>query len=434
MNKLLLQLTFLLLTSTSIVAQPTIDGSSSGESAYTSLATWTQADTGFGDFGITSLKGHADATDLYIMVDGTCEDNFNDIFIFLNASSAANAYPTGVQLPTGSDNLSPFSALSATLDFDVNYGIRLTHDFQNPQAFVSIIKYSACQGGCPDEFLGTIVTDGTPLTASGTSYDGIQIAYDHSGNLSSNNGNQGFELKIPLSVIEASAGDDFQLFAMYGNDDFISANTLPEIPGQSGTNLGSNPDLTAPAADLFTAAAPLPVTLSSFDAIKEGRAVAIKWSTATEQNNDYFEVQRSTDNDWTRIATVRGAGDSYNTQNYIVIDENPIAGQSYYRLKQVDFDGRYEYSATVSVVFNTNDEASIYPNPASNNVFVNIGNNSSIHQVEVYSLDGKMLIQKRVGDSELLAVDVSNLSDGMKFIVLRDAQGALIQQSKFVKQ
>ncbi|MBI2967714.1 MAG: hypothetical protein HYY40_07865 [Bacteroidetes bacterium] len=99
---------------------------------------------------------------------------------------------------------------------------------------------------------------------------------------------------------------------------------------------------------------PLPVELLYFNAFPENNIVKTEWSTASETNNDYFVVERVAGADenslplggkgWAQIGTVQGAGNSRIILNYVFYDEEPCSGLSYYRLRQVDYDGRFSYS------------------------------------------------------------------------------------------
>ena len=113
---------------------------------------------------------------------------------------------------------------------------------------------------------------------------------------------------------------------------------------------------------------PLPIELLSFNATPHNNIVNLNWITATETNNDFFTVERSTDGiHFEPIITVDGAGNSFSTLHYSSVDEKPIIGVSYYRLKQTDYDGQYSYSNIVSVAFNLpNATVTIYPNPSDN--------------------------------------------------------------------
>jgi len=100
--------------------------------------------------------------------------------------------------------------------------------------------------------------------------------------------------------------------------------------------------------------------------------VEINWSTASETNNDFFSVERSSDGlNFEKLLEVKGVGDSDNITNYQASDERPLFGLSYYRLKQTDFDGQFEYSPVVSVFLEGKDEPrlTLYPNPSPNGQF-----------------------------------------------------------------
>jgi hypothetical protein len=98
---------------------------------------------------------------------------------------------------------------------------------------------------------------------------------------------------------------------------------------------------------------PVPVVLSKFTGVKSGKNVVLQWTTASEKNNHYFEVQRSTDNrNFEPIGTVKGNGNSSAVNQYVFNDVDAFAkyqGTLYYRLKQVDYSGAFEWSNVVSI-------------------------------------------------------------------------------------
>ncbi|MFK7771152.1 MAG: T9SS type A sorting domain-containing protein [Saprospiraceae bacterium] len=111
----------------------------------------------------------------------------------------------------------------------------------------------------------------------------------------------------------------------------------------------------------------LPIELLRFTAKAHNQTVIVKWSTATELNNDYMLIERSTDSrELQEIGMVQGAGTTNELQEYTFIDKNPEAGINYYRLLQVDFDGTATSSNIVSIDFTPkNGDLSIYPNPTT---------------------------------------------------------------------
>ncbi|MBX2946998.1 MAG: hypothetical protein KF725_14280 [Cyclobacteriaceae bacterium] len=110
---------------------------------------------------------------------------------------------------------------------------------------------------------------------------------------------------------------------------------------------------------------PLPVELVYFRAsLTPEKLVNLQWQTASELNNDAFEVERSKDGfDFTSIARVNGAGTTPTKNDYALLDQFPLSGTSYYRLKQIDFDGTYTYSPVISIK-RGDDPFTVYPNPA----------------------------------------------------------------------
>lgn len=119
---------------------------------------------------------------------------------------------------------------------------------------------------------------------------------------------------------------------------------------------------------LFSGPSPLPVSLSSFAATPQGSNVAVTWTTASEQNNAGFEVQRATNGvDFTTLGKVAGSINSQTLKAYRYVDASPLGATSYYRLKQLDQDGRVAYSPIVAVRLATGVATtfSVYPNPTS---------------------------------------------------------------------
>jgi len=128
----------------------------------------------------------------------------------------------------------------------------------------------------------------------------------------------------------------------------------------------------------------LPVELVSFDAAKKNETVLVSWITASEINNDYFTVERSDDGiSFEKIGYVIGNGNSSQVINYQFIDQQPLKGTSYYRLRQTDYNGVNEVFDMVAIKFLSEGEiGDIYPNPSANSLFFDIGRSSD----EVYTI------------------------------------------------
>jgi hypothetical protein len=111
---------------------------------------------------------------------------------------------------------------------------------------------------------------------------------------------------------------------------------------------------------------PIQVELTSFTAQVSSRVVTLYWSTATEQNNQGFEIQRSTDGNFRAIGFVNGFGTTTEVHNYSFTDNDVQVGTYYYRLKQVDYDGSFEYSEVIEAEVGTPANFALeqnYPNP-----------------------------------------------------------------------
>ena len=121
----------------------------------------------------------------------------------------------------------------------------------------------------------------------------------------------------------------------------------------------------------------IPVELTSFTATTNGKEVILNWSTATELNNQGFEIQRSTEGEeFFTVGFVNGHGTTTEQQNYSYADRNLDDGKYYYRLKQVDYDGSYEYSDVVEVdfrAFNSYLLEQNYPNPFNPTTTIGFG-------------------------------------------------------------
>jgi len=167
--------------------------------------------------------------------------------------------------------------------------------------------------------------------------------------------------------------------------------------------------------------ATLPIELTSFSAKKTKEIVNLNWQTATETNNNYFTVERSLNaKDWEAIAQVKGAGNSNELLNYSAMDNKPIKGINYYRLKQTDFDGKYSYSSIRKIQLASNSAIRIYPNPTQNTISIE-GVDATIQDIRIYNVIGAEVSQaiprvQKQGDK--LVLDLSSLPMGVYFIKL----------------
>lgn len=168
---------------------------------------------------------------------------------------------------------------------------------------------------------------------------------------------------------------------------------------------------------------PLPVELIEFRAeLEENNRVKLNWSTASEINNNYFMVQRSSNAiDFEDVGRVEGSFNSNTILEYELWDDIPLPGTSYYRLKQVDIDGSVTYSSLKSVELTL---GKIYPNPVTDILFIpdyslfkNIPNDQ-LH-IEIVNYTGQVVIVQAFTPS----VNVSSLNEGSYILIVKSSNG-----------
>jgi len=182
----------------------------------------------------------------------------------------------------------------------------------------------------------------------------------------------------------------------------------------------------------------LPVKMISFNSAVTKTGVVLKWSTASEKNSDYFEIQKSFDaNNFFVIGECRAFGNSNNVINYSFLDESNLENVVYYRLKQIDLDGKFEYSKVLIVKSINKSLVSIFPNPAKlDELKFNINNaNNPNFNLEIIDLNGNLLFSKKV---EVLTknqnLQLINLKPGSYFMRILNDNLVLNQQIVMIQE
>lgn len=181
---------------------------------------------------------------------------------------------------------------------------------------------------------------------------------------------------------------------------------------------------------------PLPVEMVYFEASIVKNNVVLEWSTATELNNDFFEVQRSLDGiEFKVLDEVQGKGTTDETQVYYYNDQDPVPGFQYYRLRQIDYDGVFEYSDIIVVEYVPNGsvfKANLFPNPSiEKELTVELQTNDLTSPVIVSVLDlgGRILISERFEMGTIkneLVLNVSDLKSGAYLIRIQQRDQVII--------
>lgn len=166
---------------------------------------------------------------------------------------------------------------------------------------------------------------------------------------------------------------------------------------------------------------PLPVELTSFySKVLDNNSVILFWQTASEENNSHFEIEHSQDGErFKKIGQKIGMGTTTNTHAYSMRHERLEKGHHYYRLKQVDFDGKYQYSEIISEELKlTLADVSVAPNPAMEKVTIFIDTPISIAaSYQLVNMQKEVMIEKIIakGNSSF-EIDMTDLPGGVYFM------------------
>lgn len=172
----------------------------------------------------------------------------------------------------------------------------------------------------------------------------------------------------------------------------------------------------------------LPVELLYFKGKRKDAAVALDWATASEINNDYFDVQRSTDGkNFETLTIVSGSGNSNQKLYYTFTDETAGNGLLYYRLRQVDHDGQQSFSKIILVdAIESNTLVRTFPNPAQN--FIRIVTQQPVREIQLMSMNGAVMLSKSFDqESSDIEADIRGFAPGVYLLqmILQDNSSSI---------
>lgn len=332
-----------------------------------------------------------------------------------------------------------------------------SNEFKNLSSTVNLSDYINCPGG--DVVLNTVGSD-----ASGNG----QIIFDQNFNFNSitinfQNGNKPAEFIIP-SGITVTITTDMTFTGQPDKSKFLTVNgTLIvgneldfggiefEVDGTGAIDAGSivgaddvscvgpQSDGTCPivsssscddgAGDFCDTA--LPITLTSFEVYSNQNRVNLKWVTSSEENNDYFSIERSKDGvSYESIGTVSGAGNSNSVLTYEFTDENPLFGISYYRLTQTDFDGASETFTPKSIYRSNVNDLVIQPNPVQRgsklSVYTGAAEGENV-ELSIFTASGINIITKQIASSTEIDIQ-SDLEPGLYVVKVKSGTNQLVKR------
>ncbi len=226
--------------------------------------------------------------------------------------------------------------------------------------------------------------------------------------------------QAPLAQVVSSSGGYFT-----GGNASLSF-TLGETTVQAYTGAGAI--LTQGFQQPLDASAPLPLHILSFTAILSDGRTQLQWMTDQEVNTSYFNVERSTDGlAFSTLFTVQSINNPATMNTYHATDSFPHAGKDYYRLKEVDLSGSVSYSPIVVVILNTNLSCTVYPNPATSQVFIHIQTDAARQAtVNWYDTRGRLLLSRAVelvAGANQVEFDFHGFAKGMYIVRITGLDG-----------
>jgi hypothetical protein len=280
---------------------------------------------------------------------------------------------------------------------------------------------SALQGGNGDANGSQTISSGADGGGGGAGYYGGEGGYGDAG------GGAGGSAYVNPSYLSGSATLTQGNQGVYGTSVDPPNTSDEDYVAGVGVGGGSSASYGGNGLVVIDYSSTLPVTWLSFSGERiDENSILIKWSTASEINCSGFYVQSSSNGvDFNNIGFIQGGVNSTTILNYTFIDKNSKKEGLYYRLKQVDFDGRVDYSKIIYVSNKNSDKVlkiNIYPNPASENIFVS-GIKSETNIV-IKDQMGKIVFQK-LAYEETIKLDLSELSKGMYFIRAKSEEGII---------
>lgn len=349
------------------------------------------------EFGNDAVITGGDASN-YIKINGT-----GVIRQYLSSAGAALNYPLG-----DNNNYSPIT--SFTLN-SASFG-------HEPYIDIDVIDANH-----PNRNTGNL--------AQGGNDDGV-TANDFISRYWSLNGNDlanpNYDVSYQYIDGDITGTEANMIAALYGQPNGASFNDWKDVGSVNAVNNTATMNSATYWGDLYAMdnnLDRLPVELISFKANGRSGSIMLDWITASEENNDYFILERSIDAiQFNELGKIAGHGTTSADQHYSFEDDFPINGRAFYRLKQIDLNGQFHYSEVITVYYQaeTQKEVSIklYPNPVQKHKLLNIelGDFKSTDQaiIKILGINGDVCLLTEWSTIREHQLDVSNLSSGIYLV------------------
>jgi hypothetical protein len=343
----------------------------------------------------------SDPVNLFSLIDGaSVVGASNDSYVdgpFRKTGDDAFTFPIG-----GAGFYQPLS-ISAPMDVSHEFTAQYVHSAQSRgvTADVSLALISDCEYWMLDQAIGNSdvavtlswQTAACPNLGYVTTLPDLRVAR-WNGVLWSDHGNGGTTGDIVSGTVSSSA-------------------PIPASAGWQAFTLASS-----------TLANALPIELLEFNASCSREGAIVTWKTATEIDNDFFTLESSADGlVWTVVTHVPGAGNSQDERNYSYLDrtcfEAPCAHQTYYRLKQTDYDGAYKYSSVISLQCDRLRLFTVFPNPSNGSFTIKVAGDLT-YAIKVTNSIGQVVFMGRTLGVET-GVILPDLPAGVYYVTLSNA-------------
>jgi hypothetical protein len=237
------------------------------------------------------------------------------------------------------------------------------------------------------------------------------------------------------SLVSGGATEAALQAEAYNNSSNLWAGSLYGTDNTATNQVG--PTATIPATFLYKwwvlveKNHPLPVTWLRQSAECNGGSIGIKWSTSSEQNSDYFTVEKSVDGiNFTDVTHVIAAGNSSTVRNYSAIDLDPYSGVSYYRIRETDFNSSYMTSDVITVKGCSSDDVFVYGNEGGLSVNINATEDGQ-YNVELYDLLGQKVmneVKNVVAGDNHLKFSVGNIASAVYVAKVYNSSNAVTKK------
>lgn len=356
-----------------------------------------------------------------------------------NVSGSNQILLVGVTTQDRSVSFVKYNNASLTLAGTITNNSMTTNLYymKNPSVGTYQIKVSTT--GSTEIYAGADVFDGIDLTASISVYtnSGLNNA-PTTGSISSGTFQflysiVGTTAKMPTPQTSSTSIHSVGS-AFYNTAAYISG-------GASSSNRFSmaSSDYWGMVSILIKPTVALPVTWKSFTLKREGANVKANWVTASETNNDFFILQRSKDGvQFTDISKVKGAGNTTYDSEYSSNDEADIYSSFYYRVKQIDYDGKYDYSEIEFLKGKKMEEPLlIYPTVVTDHVSFKMAsvNEQENYKIKILDTSGKLIVEKSIQGSDLLNSSELNTEEYVSgtYLVVLENSTEVICKGRFIK-